>query len=151
MDVSIVPVGLDPSSEPQSFGPVQPKFKFGRNSDGTIVPASGLSFLASRVIFYLLTDQGADPVNPQLGGSIGPAGTLAADRPSFAVNFTRSVLDVQDSMKEQQANSFTSNDADSRLASIRIMSIDFPTPDSANVSILITSESGKSGLFHLEV
>lgn len=151
MDISIVPEGMPASGAPASFGPFKPMFEFGTDSEGRIVPATELSSLASRVVYYLLTTKGADPVRPQLGGSVGTPGSANFDKASFAVQIARAILDVQDGIVEEQKNSFSSGSPASKLKSLRLVSIDYPTPDSVAVSILITSESGESGLFHLEV
>lgn len=150
MDISIVPEGLEPSESPTSFSPLKPNFVFGTDESGEIVKASGLSALASRVLYLLFTTKGSDPLRPQLGGSIGRlAGS--SDSASFSTVFSRALIDIEESMLREQRNSFTPGDQDAVLKSVNLVSISFPTNDSAQVSILIVAESGKTGLLHLEV
>ena len=151
MDVSIVPVGLEASSEPISFSGLEPKFQFAKDEDGLIKSSKGVSSLASRVLYYLFTSQGSDPLHPQAGGSINRLVGSVGDRASFSVRISRAIIEVEDTIRAQQSSEVSLGSMDSRLKSIKLLSLEFPTPDSANITILILAESGKSGAVMVEV
>ena len=150
MHISIVPEGLEPSESPTSFSPLKPNFVFGVDSRGEIAKATGLSALASRVLYLLFTTKGSDPLRPQLGGSLGRLAG-ASDSAGFSTVFSRALIDIEESMLQEQKKSFSPSNQDETLRAINLVSINFPTNDSAQVSILIVAESGKTGLLHLEV
>lgn len=150
MDISIVPEGLEASENPQSFQALKPKFVFGTDGDGSVVKASGLSSLASRVLYLLFTTKGSDPLRPQLGGSLSKL-VGSSDIAGFSTTFSRSLIDVENALVEEDSQSLSSKPLDSRLRSLKMTGLQIANGDTAIVSILIVAESGQTGLLHLEV
>ena len=151
MDIGIVPVGLEPSTEPTSFSGLEPKFKFATDSKSILVPSPDLSTLASRVLYYLFTTKGSNPIDLQAGGGINRLVGSAGDRASFAVRISRAMLSVEDTIRKEQSAALTNKSTDTRLKSLKLLSITYPTQDSASITILILAESGKTGAIHVEV
>ena len=150
MDISVVPKGLEPSATPESFQALSPKFVFGVDEDGAVVKSSGLSSLASRVLYYLFTTKGSDPLRPQLGGGVTKL-VGASDVAGFSTSFARALIEVESALIEEDSQSLSTRPLDSRLKNIKMTGLRIANGDTAIVSILIVAESGKTGLLHLEV
>ncbi len=162
-DLSIVPDGFNeaiseytistgnPPKDPISFVS-NPSFEFYRDPvTGSISTLSGLGLLASRVLYKLFSPIGSYAVDTTRGSYLEDILGDAADKPSLIVEIVRSIQKVEEELREQLSTSITPKNLDEALDSIKLLSVSFNEVGSANIKLLIRSQSGKVASLRLGV
>lgn len=158
-DLSIVPVGFNEAiknTEASPGAPIsfssEPMFEFYRDPDtGAISAISGLSLLASKVLYNLFYPLGSYALDTTKGSYIESLVGGTFDRATLSVELVRSVQKVEEQLLKSDSDTFINSNLDEALQRVEVLNLQFTGTDSVTISLLITSKSNKSASLRVEV
>ena len=166
-DLSVVPVGFNiavnelySSDQELPEGPIsfvsKPMFEFFRlpnssNTDTETASLSGISLLASRVLYNLFSPIGGYALDTSKGSRIESLLGSTTDRVTTSVILTSTIQEVESDLLNANSSFFIGSNLDEQLKSLKIVNIEYPSEDTLILTIRITSQSDKVASLQVEV